>query len=597
MANYNLVVGSKFTPFTYDELVKPLQQQTDLHNQYVDAYGTLDAEASAWESKINPNTDKKAAEQYQKYANDLRAKANELAIKGLTPSSRRDVMGMRTRYASDILPIKEAFERRRTLIDEQRNALNNNPSLLYERMASDMSLDDFINNPEASYGNRYSGAQLTADARNMAKNLAKDLRDYGKGKPVDAYTNTFMQRYGFAKEDILQAIDEMNTGNISQKSQPILNAILEQAVGASGIGNTYDKSGNIVRQGWGNENTLQRAYEYASQGLWDALGEAKVSTFDNFGARLQVEQGETTPTETSNKKRSWAPIQTSGKESQHMNLLNKLMFLDGENLGKLKSTYFGKNFVNPIAFDKELSRREYIDNSDKTGLSDTALAYKKEKNLYQRLSYSEIKLLKELGYDENSTLEDFKHLPEKINALAEKRTFHSVNFSNTDYASQLIKANHTSLDSRKDRKSNMYEVDNHGSLGKATSDKLNDRTINDIFYGSNIPDKLIIVAEDKNGNSKKYAINPYLLSEEVGQLVTQSSNLLKMSDSDLLHNTIYGQYILNNTNKSFNDLSNFELSMLADQVRVLISESTTEQLGKLSTSWNKTPSKTDSKAE
>jgi hypothetical protein len=62
-------------------------------------------------------------------------------MEGLSPATRKGVLDMTKRYASDIVPIENAYKRRQELIDEQRKALNNDDSLLFSTDASMLSLD------------------------------------------------------------------------------------------------------------------------------------------------------------------------------------------------------------------------------------------------------------------------------------------------------------------------------------------------------------------------------------------------------------------------------------------------------------------------
>jgi len=53
--------------------------------------------------------------------------------------------------------------------------------------------------------------------------LAKELKSYGSGKPIDAFTNTFMKKYGFNSSDVFNAINNPNDPHSSK----VLNAIVE----------------------------------------------------------------------------------------------------------------------------------------------------------------------------------------------------------------------------------------------------------------------------------------------------------------------------------------------------------------------------------
>lgn len=109
----------------------------------------------------NEQTDPYAYKVYKKYADDLKMQADQLAREGLSLTSRQGMLQMKQRYSKEITPIETAYKRREELAAEQRKALAQNPTMLYQRMASTMSLDDFIKDPSLDYGQQYSGALIT----------------------------------------------------------------------------------------------------------------------------------------------------------------------------------------------------------------------------------------------------------------------------------------------------------------------------------------------------------------------------------------------------------------------------------------------------
>jgi hypothetical protein len=56
---------------------------------------------------------------------------------------------------------------------------------------------------------------------------------------------------------------------------------------SSGMG-TFDRNGNVVN-GWASPETLSRGYQYAFQGLYNAIGGTDISTFENYGARQDLQ--------------------------------------------------------------------------------------------------------------------------------------------------------------------------------------------------------------------------------------------------------------------------------------------------------------------
>lgn len=270
MANYSLVIDSKFKPFSFERYIQPYQIYGQAYRELEDVYGELDAQASIWDKRANESTDPKAHALYKRYADDLKAQAGALATEGLNPTSRQAMLNMRSRYAKEIVPIKEAYDRRKEQADEQRKAMLANPTLLLSRSASTTSLDDYLDNPNLSYQS-YSGALLTQQVAQQASHLAKELRDYGNGKRLDSFTKTFLQQHGFTKDEVLEAINNPRNGS------PVLRAIADSAIGASGI---TDK--------WEND-ALNLANYYANLGLWSAVGESSVSPYADKAAEYAAQ--------------------------------------------------------------------------------------------------------------------------------------------------------------------------------------------------------------------------------------------------------------------------------------------------------------------
>ena len=116
-----IVIDSKFKPFNYDELVKPVQQATEAHIALEDKYSTMAEQANVWENIIDKDLDPELYDQYKQYADALDASAEQLAREGLTPGSRKSLMEMRKRYSKDIVPIDTAYKRKQEEIKRQQD--------------------------------------------------------------------------------------------------------------------------------------------------------------------------------------------------------------------------------------------------------------------------------------------------------------------------------------------------------------------------------------------------------------------------------------------------------------------------------------------
>ena len=120
MANYSLVVNSKFQPFSFDRYLQPYQIYGQNYKEIEEQYTDLSTKAGIWDKLANKQTDPKAYRMYKTYSDELKDKASKLAREGLNASSRQGLLNMRNRYSQDIVPIEKAYNQRSKLAEEQR---------------------------------------------------------------------------------------------------------------------------------------------------------------------------------------------------------------------------------------------------------------------------------------------------------------------------------------------------------------------------------------------------------------------------------------------------------------------------------------------
>lgn len=273
MANYSLIINSRFSPFSYQEMLAPVLTATQAHQELENQYGELATKASVWEEMANEQTDPYAYKMYKTYADDLEKQAGQLAREGLNATSRRNMLNMRTRYAKEITPIEQAYNTRQRQAEQQQQALLQNPTLMLSRRAATTSLDKYIENPNLDYES-YSGALLTQQVGQAAAAIAKELRNYGKGKPLDGFTRTWLQQHGYTAGEVALAINNPNDPNSSK----VLNTIVNNVIADSGISK------------WADDKTLNQAYSYARQGLWQAVGQTQVGSYTDQAAVMRAQE-------------------------------------------------------------------------------------------------------------------------------------------------------------------------------------------------------------------------------------------------------------------------------------------------------------------
>ena len=273
MANYELVVNSKFQPFSFERYIQPYQIYGAAYKELENQYGELATKASVWEEMANEQTDPYAYKMYKTYANDLEKQAGQLAREGLNAASRRAMLNMRARYSKEITPIEQAYTARQKQAEQQQQALLQDPTLMLSRRAATTSLDDYIRNPQLAYES-YSGKLITAQAASAASALAKEMQEKPrKWRSIlgNSYYETMMQK-GFSSQAVLQAIQD------NPNAAPQLTRIIEDAINSSGVRN------------WGDQATIARAIDYAKQGLWSAVGETQYQTLDNWRAKMAEQE-------------------------------------------------------------------------------------------------------------------------------------------------------------------------------------------------------------------------------------------------------------------------------------------------------------------
>jgi hypothetical protein len=266
MANYSLTVNSTFNPYSLQELLPIYQANAQAQYQAEEAFSQLQMKADQWEKLANNAQDADVYSKYKSYSNQLKEAANDVLNNGINAVSRRNLMNMRAQYASNIIPIEEAYNKRQQQAQVLWQARLQDPTLIAQD-PSELGLSYYMKNPTYT-PQSYSGKLLTAQSAQAAQNLAKTLSSYGKGEPIDSYTNTFIQKHGLTRNDIQKYLNGETTA-----TNKVLGAIYQQVYDSSQIGN------------WANENQRRQAANFIKQGMWSAIGQDTVQAMENFEAR------------------------------------------------------------------------------------------------------------------------------------------------------------------------------------------------------------------------------------------------------------------------------------------------------------------------
>lgn len=575
MANYNLILDTKFKPFSYAEMLAPVAAATQAHQAIEEEYGNLATKANVWEEMANEQTDPYAYKMYKTYSDDLEARAEQLMRYGLNASSRKGMLDMRARYSKEIVPIETAYKRREELAAEQRKALAQNPTLRYQRMARTMSLDDFIKNPSLDYGESYSGALLTQQVSQAATAFQKALTDKGKLKGLGLpYQYERMLQYGATPSQVMAAMSQ-DAQQGDSEAVKFLRGITEQVLKSSGVAD------------WADDATMKEFRAFANQGLYSAIGQTKIDNFtdqfsmhDALNARQHARQV------------AWERQKASESEVNAIRL-SGISYLHGSGtygkyqraLAGLKAgqqgvsaAIFGKHgTINPITvYDKAQTamsaaerrvRQSYeskirsakgraayevggygatndevrrIQSQMASAISSArSQAYSQTLQSYgvtKGITKDQYDALKAIGYKGGTTLK-YSQLTDPLNALAQERSYYSTNMSEYDIPDQKIRAQLGNWNANGNFSTAVYKLNADGTQGKAVSYKdlkltngkdNTDRKVTGIYYSAFTPGKIIVQIGE---SGDRYLMDPNVLGSEVAGLVGKTEGIIASDPS------------------------------------------------------------------
>lgn len=528
MANYSLVVNSKFQPFSFDRYLQPYQIYGQSYKEIEEQYTDLSAKAGIWDGLANEQTDPYTYKMYKTYANDLENQASQLASEGLNAVSRKNMLNMRARYSKEIIPIEQAYKARTEEAAEQYKGRA--AGMVYEGDASTASLDRYLNNPSIRF-NQANSQEGFKRVATTASALSKGLRDYRNGKRLDPYVKTWLQEHGYKDTDVAKAINDIQrliNGDTDVDTNGVLNSILQDELNVSGVGK------------WSDKAAVMDYFSRVAPALYQAVGQTQVSPYEDYGAKLSAQEAMQKrlkalddPTPTLNyKPRTLSHLEANGiiyNARQTMNRLN----IPGKGL---KASYFGKKGTyNPLkvyeeyrkmtgltrpGIGTELYQAQYGVHRSWSDVEKEAMDTLKKKygEDIKILSDEDYKTLKDIGYTNKSSLDDFRNMDETINSAAKSYTEYFINgdpkylsevltknISNQNNWEKSLAGNATILDKNFNRTSKKFDPEDYGT---------EDNPIVDFSHSTKHRDKVIVSYKD----GSKVAFNPDLISGELGNL-------------------------------------------------------------------------------
>ena len=361
MANFSLSSRAKFTPFTFDEMVKPFQMYKEYYTQQEQLASALAEQAAEWGQKLNEVTDHDTYQTYKNFESDLKDISERLVKQGLDPGLRANIQKMRHRYASEINPIKDAYNWRLQQIQQQIDGKSK--GMVYEGDAATTSLSDYVANPNLVYGYADSKAGYTRLA-NAAEAIAQGLSEAKFSKNLDDYTKELLVRSGYDVSDVTTAIDKamsdiqgVLSGTVSMDSSAgrIVQELLQNEYKASGISD------------WKNRNAQQEYLSKVSPALYNLIGKSAATSTEDYAKRAYLQD---------------ALIR--GRQNSNNNTNNKNPRNPGRNKGGSNSVDYAYDRPDVYYSEGKVNRITHSDGNPNIGGNDikdyTGLTVRRSKN-------------------------------------------------------------------------------------------------------------------------------------------------------------------------------------------------------------------------
>jgi hypothetical protein len=280
-----LTLNSQFKPFTYDELVKPLQDYGEAYREVEEQYNDLAQQTEAWKNIATQENSPEAYAMYKKYSDELNAVIEDFS-RGMTIQNRGKLSGLKSRYASEITPIATAY-----------TALSNANAFRDEMRIKDdsvifnidryTSLDDFLNGQMVD-NSFVSGRTLQADIANQvltngynkyneliaaghSKQAAAKIISKGEWINESSILSGIYNNAGITTEEAAAKIKNYTDNGIAQGmitlSSNIESMLLQEQ---AAIAARYRRGGG-GGGGGGNRSSSRIKYDDAILSLYDAL--------------------------------------------------------------------------------------------------------------------------------------------------------------------------------------------------------------------------------------------------------------------------------------------------------------------------------------
>lgn len=243
MAN-NVTTIAQFTPYTMDELMRPLAILQQKHDQIAEANTELASKAKSLEYFL-PKDSKVYREVYAPYIERIRAASENLARNGVldakgqfNPETLNELRSLKADYNGVVNPLEDSIKRMKQRKENDTLVKNKDPHAI--ALYGDKTIDDFYNDPNLGMDSYISGQEFYLEIAKQMEAMAKGQWNNPSIRGFHKYYDLFTQMSGMSPEQVQDFLAESKNGKFKTE---FLQTMFDNQLKTFGLAKDLDERG------------------------------------------------------------------------------------------------------------------------------------------------------------------------------------------------------------------------------------------------------------------------------------------------------------------------------------------------------------------
>lgn len=243
MAN-GVVTTARFTPYTFDEMMKPLMYLQQKHDTLMAANAEMASKMAVMESFL-PKESRAYKELYEPYMQQVQDMATKLSDRGVldnkgnfSPEMVNSLRDLRIGFSKTFTPLDDALKRYKLRQENDVLVKNKDPKMI--GVFGRKEFDDFLDDPTLGTDSYISADQFYQEAAKNFQALARGEFNSPSLKKFSKYYDLFSQTAGMTPDQVIDFITKSKGGQFAQE---FLNAMFEDQLATYGYADKLDANG------------------------------------------------------------------------------------------------------------------------------------------------------------------------------------------------------------------------------------------------------------------------------------------------------------------------------------------------------------------